>query len=277
MPIKIDNLYFSYNSEMIIDDLNLKVNDNEILAIVGNTGSGKSTLVQLIAGVLKADKGKIIVDNDDITAKKFNKKILRKKLGIVFQFPEMQLFEQSVEKDIFFGLKQYNLSYSEKCARAKEVLELLGLDFEEIRDKSPLALSGGEKRKVAIAGVMVCKPKYLIFDEPIAGLDYLSRESFMKVLLKLKEQGTSIIIISHNLDYLAEYADRIIVMNNGKIVLDDLPNIVFGKQQMLDELNIGTCSSKNIINLLKANDIQMPDNIIKYNDLLNSLITCFGE
>lgn len=112
MPIKIDNLYFSYNSEMIIDDLNLKVNDNEILAIVGNTGSGKSTLVQLIAGLLKADKGKIIVDNDDITAKKFNKKILRKKLGIVFQFPEMQLFEQSVEKDIFFGLKQYNLSYS---------------------------------------------------------------------------------------------------------------------------------------------------------------------
>ena len=106
MPIKIDNLYFSYNSEMIIDDLNLKVNDNEILAIVGNTGSGKSTLVQLIAGLLKADKGKIIVDNDDITAKKFNKKILRKKLGIVFQFPEMQLFEQSVEKDIFFGLKQ---------------------------------------------------------------------------------------------------------------------------------------------------------------------------
>ena len=98
-----------------------------------------------------------------------------------------------------------------------------------------------------------------------------------QVLLKLKEQGTSIIIISHNLDYLAEYADRIIVMNNGKIVLDDLPNIVFGKQQMLDELNIGTCSSKNIINLLKANDIQMPDNIIKYNDLLNSLITCFGE
>ena len=104
MPIKIDNLCFSYNSEMIIDDLNLKVNDNEILAIVGNTGSGKSTLVQLIAGLLKADKGKIIVDNDDITAKKFNKKILRKKLGIVFQFPEMQLFEQSVEKDIFFGL-----------------------------------------------------------------------------------------------------------------------------------------------------------------------------
>ena len=111
MPIKIDNLCFSYNSEVIIDGLNLKVNDNEILAIVGNTGSGKSTLVQLIAGLLKADKGKIIVDNDDITAKKFNKKILRKKLGIVFQFPEMQLFEQSVEKDIFFGLKQYNLSY----------------------------------------------------------------------------------------------------------------------------------------------------------------------
>lgn len=128
MPIKIDNLCFSYNSEMIIDGLNLKVNDNEILAIVGNTGSGKSTLVQLIAGLLKADKGKIIVDNDDIIAKKFNKKILRKKLGIVFQFPEMQLFEQSVEKDIFFGLKQYNLSYKEKCARAKEVLNLLGLD-----------------------------------------------------------------------------------------------------------------------------------------------------
>lgn len=276
MPIEIKKLSFSYDSKPFIDNLNLKINDGEMVGIMGNTGCGKSTFVRLIAGLIKSDSGKIIIDGDDITNKKFNKKILRRKLGIVFQFPEMQLFEQTIEKDIFFGLKQYKLTYDEKYKRAKEALELLGLDFEKIKDKSPLALSGGEKRKVAVAGILVCKPKYLIFDEPIAGLDCNSRDSFMKLLLALKQNGTTIIIISHNTDYLAEYADRILVMDGGKIILDDKPNEIFNQATLLNNLNIGVCNSKEIANLLNKNGFNIQSDILKYDDLLSSIISNIG-
>ena len=274
MPIEIKELSFSYDSKPFIDNLDLKINDGEMVGIIGNTGCGKSTFVRLIAGLIKSDSGKIIIDGDDITDKKFNKKILRRKLGIVFQFPEMQLFEQTIEKDIFFGLKQYKLTYDEKYKRAKEALELLGLDFEKIKDKSPLALSGGEKRKVAVAGILVCKPKYLIFDEPIAGLDCNSRDNFMKLLLALKQNGTTIIIISHNTDYLAEYADRILVMDGGKIILDDKPNEIFNQATLL--INIGVCNSKEIANLLNKKGFNIQNDILKYDDLLNSIISNIG-
>ena len=276
MPIEIKELSFSYDSKPFIDNLDLKIDDGEMVGIIGNTGCGKSTFVRLIAGLIKSDSGKIIIDGDDITNKKFNKKILRRKLGIVFQFPEMQLFEQTIEKDIFFGLKQYKLTYDEKYKRAKEALELLGLDFERITDKSPLALSSGEKRKIAIAGILVCKPKYLIFDEPIAGLDCNSRDSFMKLLLALKQNGTTIIIISHNTDYLAEYADRILVMDGGKIILDDKPNEIFNQATLLNNLNIGVCNSKEIANLLNKNGFNIQSDILKYDDLLNSIISNIG-
>lgn len=276
MPIEIKELSFSYDSKPFIDNLDLKIDDGEMVGIIGNTGCGKSTFVRLIAGLIKSDSGKIIIDGDDITNKKFNKKILRRKLGIVFQFPEMQLFEQTIEKDIFFGLKQYKLTYDEKYKRAKEALELLGLDFERIKDKSPLALSGGEKRKIAVAGILVCKPKYLIFDEPIAGLDCNSRDSFMKLLLELKQNGTTIIIISHNTDYLAEYADRILVMDGGKIILDDRPNEIFNQTNLLNNLNIGVCNSKEIANLLNKNGFNIQSDILKYDDLLSSIISNIG-
>ena len=276
MPIEIKELSFSYDSKPFIDNLDLKIDDGEMVGIIGNTGCEKSTFVRLIAGLIKSDSGKIIIDGDDITNKKFNKKILRRKLGIVFQFPEMQLFEQTIEKDIFFGLKQYKLTYDEKYKRAKEALELLGLDFERIKDKSPLALSGGEKRKIAVAGILVCKPKYLIFDEPIAGLDCNSRDNFMKLLLALKQNGTTIIIISHNTDYLAEYADRILVMDGGKIILDDKPNETFNQTNLLNNLNIGVCNSKEIAILLNKKGFNIQNDILKYDDLLNSIISNIG-
>lgn len=276
MPIEIKSLSFSYNDKPFIYNMNLKINDGEMIGIIGNTGCGKSTLVQLIAGLIKCDRGQIFIDGNDITNKKFDKRILRRNLGIVFQFPEMQLFEQTVEKDIFFGLKQYKLTYDEKYKRAKAVLSLLGLNFDKIKDKSPLALSGGEKRKVAVAGILVCKPKYLIFDEPIAGLDYNSRESFMKLLSSLKQNGKTIIIISHNTDYLAEYANRILVMDGGKIVLDDKPNEIFNQTDILNKLNIGICNSKEITGLLNSNGFDIKSDILKYDDLLNSITAQIG-
>ncbi len=277
MPIEINNLSFSYDENKLIDNLNLNITDGEMLGIMGNTGCGKSTLVQLIAGLIKPQNGQIIIDGDDITNKKYDKSILRKKLGIVFQFPEMQLFEQTVQKDIYFGIKKFKLSDEEKYKRAKEVLSLLNLDFDKIKNKSPLALSGGEKRKVAVAGILVCKPKYLILDEPIAGLDSDSRENFMKLLSRLKENGTTVIIISHNADYIAEYCDKVLIMDNGKIILNDTPNNVFNKSEELERLNIGTCSSKQIINLLKENGVGICENTIKYNDLIKELIRNFGD
>lgn len=277
MPIEIKDLSFSYDNDKFINNLNLNIEYGEMLGIMGNTGCGKSTLVQLIAGLIKPDNGQIIIDGDNITNKKFDKAILRKKLGIVFQFPEMQLFEQTVQKDIYFGLKKFRLSDEEKYKRAKDILALLNLDFDKIKDKSPLALSGGEKRKIAVAGILVCNPKYLILDEPIAGLDSDSRENFMKLLVKLKETGITIIIISHNADYIAEYCDRVIVMDNGQIVLNDTPDNIFNDFECLQKLNIGTCSSKQIINLLDKNGIGISKSAIKYDDLIKELVREFGD
>lgn len=277
MPIEIKNLSFSYDNDKFIDNLNLNIENGEMLGIMGNTGCGKSTLVQLIAGLIKPNNGQIIIDGDDITNKKFDKATLRKKLGIVFQFPEMQLFEQTVQKDIYFGLKKFKLSDEEKYKRAKDILTLLNLDFDKIKDKSPLALSGGEKRKIAVAGILVCKPKYLILDEPIAGLDYASREKFMNLLSKLKKSGTTVIIISHNADYIAEYCDRVIVMDNGQIVLNDTPDNIFNNFECLQKLDIGTCSSKQIFNLLDKNGISISKSAIKYEDLIKELIREFGD
>lgn len=277
MPIEIKDLSFSYDNDKFINNLNLNIENGEMLGIMGNTGCGKSTLVQLIAGLIKPNNGQIIIDGDNITNKKFDKAILRKKLGIVFQFPEMQLFEQTVQKDIYFGLKKFRLSDEEKYKRAKDILALLNLDFDKIKDKSPLALSGGEKRKIAVAGILVCNPKYLILDEPIAGLDSDSRENFMKLLVKLKETGITIIIISHNADYIAEYCDRVIVMDNGQIVLNDTPDNIFNDFECLQKLNIGTCSSKQIINLLDKNGISISKSAIKYDDLIKELVKEFGD
>lgn len=277
MPIEIKDLSFSYDNDKFINNLNLNIEYGEMLGIMGNTGCGKSTLVQLIAGLIKPDNGQIIIDGDNITNKKFDKAILRKKLGIVFQFPEMQLFEQTVQKDIYFGLKKFRLSDEEKYKRAKDILALLNLDFDKIKDKSPLALSGGEKRKIAVAGILVCNPKYLILDEPIAGLDSDSRENFMKLLVKLKKNGITIIIISHNADYIAEYCDRVIVMDNGQIVLNDSPDNIFNNFECLQKLNIGTCSSKQIINLLDKNGISISKSAIKYDDLIEELVREFGD
>lgn len=277
MPIEIKDLSFSYDNDKFINNLNLNIENGEMLGIMGNTGCGKSTLVQLIAGLIKPNNGQIIIDGDNITNKKFDKAILRKKLGIVFQFPEMQLFEQTVQKDIYFGLKKFRLSDEEKYKRAKDILALLNLDFDKIKDKSPHALSGGEKRKIAVAGILVCNPKYLILDEPIAGLDSDSRKNFMNLLVKLKKTGITIIIISHNADYIAEYCDRVIVMDNGQIVLNDTPDNIFNDFECLQKLNIGTCSSKQIINLLDKNGISISKSAIKYDDLIKELVREFGD
>lgn len=268
MSIVVKDLCFSYNKKTpTLSNINLEINKVEIIGIIGQTGCGKSTLVQIIAGLINKDSGSVIIDGEDIFDKKYDRSKLRRKLGIVFQYPETQLFEQSVEKDVAFGLKKSKLTKAEKQERVKWAVELMGLNYDRVHDKSPFALSGGEKRRVAIAGVLAVKPKYLILDEPLAGLDSYSRDEFMKTLTELKNQGTTILMISHNSDCLLEYADRIIALQNGEIAFNGIPNDIFSNSSLLDEMNIGSCNVKIV-----ANGLNLPNDIIKYNDLINAIV-----
>lgn len=277
MSIKIKNLSFSYNKkDYAVKNVSLDIDDAQTVGIIGQTGCGKSTLLQLIAGLLTPSDGTVLIDNEDIFDKKYKRSELRKKLGIVFQYPEKQLFEQSVEKDIAFGLKKSGLTGEQKKSRIKWAMELMQLDYEKIRDKSPLALSGGEKRKAAVAGVIVIKPKYLLLDEPAAGLDPFSRDAFMQVLTELKNQGVTVIMVSHNADCLAEYADRIIVMQQGEIVMDAPPDDVYSDIDGLRAMSLGTCTVKEILYLLSKKRVDISDDTLKYNELLNELVSEFG-
>jgi energy-coupling factor transport system ATP-binding protein len=276
VPIEIKNLSLSYNNkDFVLKNINLNIDDGQIVGIVGKTGCGKSTLVQAIAGLVNANSGEILIDNDNILDKKYNKMALRKKLGIVFQYPEMQLFEQSVAKDIAFSLKNSGISKSEKENRVKWAMELLHLDYDKFKDKSPLALSGGEKRKVAIAGVIVIKPKYLILDEPIAGLDSTSRDDFMKLLFDLKSQGTTVIVVSHNADFLSQCADEIIVMNDGSVVMQSSANDVFSNVELLNSIPLGTSTVKEICSMLEVRGISLSKSVLKYDDLADELVSVF--
>lgn len=273
MSIVVKNLCFSYDKKTkTLNDVSFEINKAELVGIVGQTGCGKSTLVQILAGLITRDSGEVLIDGEDIFDKRYDRSKLRRSLGIVFQYPETQLFEQTVEKDVAFGLKKFKLSKDEKRDRVKWAIELMGLDFDRVHDKSPLALSGGEKRRVAIAGVLAVKPKYLILDEPLAGLDSFARDEFMELLHGLKNQGTTVIMISHNSDCLLEYADRIIALNNGSIAFDGDVNTFFSNRTLLDEMNIGSCNVKTVVN-----GLGLPSEIYKYNDLIEAIAGKMNE
>ena len=233
MSIKIENLTYVYMpktpfEKKALDNVNLEIEDGEFLAVIGHTGSGKSTLIQHLNGLLKPASGKIYVDGTDITDKDTKLVDIRKKVGLVFQYPEYQLFEETVEKDIAFGPSNLNLSEEEINIRVKDSMEAVGLNYEEYKDKSPFDLSGGQKRRVAIAGVIAMKPELLILDEPTAGLDPGGRDEIFDLIKRLHEDSNmTIILSSHSMDDMAKIAKTIIVMNHGKIEFMGTPREVF--------------------------------------------------
>lgn len=241
MEITFENVTHSYdaNSPMAnlgLDDVSLKINDKKFTAIVGQTGSGKSTLVRHINALLKPTAGKIIVGDRVITSETNNKNLkpLRKKVGMVFQFPESQLFEETVEKDIMFGPMNFGFSESEAKDAAYKMIELVGLNQDYLQ-KSPFDLSGGQMRRVAIAGVLVSNPETIILDEPTAGLDPVGRHEIMDLFKSLQTKGKTIILITHNMDDVANYADEMAVMSQGKLVASGLPSDVFNSQKLLED------------------------------------------
>ena len=233
-------------------DICLNVNEGEFLGIAGHTGSGKSTLIQHFNGLLKPTHGEVIVDGVNINGKEAKNKLkaLRMQVGIVFQYPEYQLFEETVERDIAFGPRNLGLSDGEVKQRVEEAMDLLKLS-KKLRKKSPFDLSGGQKRKIAIAGVLAMKPKYLILDEPTAGLDPRGREEFLELIAQLHKQGLTVVMVSHSMDDIARYAQRMIVLENGEIRLSGTPREVFSQPDVLEEIGLGVPSLTRLLLTLK--------------------------
>lgn len=280
MSIKLKSVSYTYSpntpySSKALDNISLTINEGEYIGITGKTGCGKSTLVQIIDGLINADRGTVLFDGYDINQKNFDRSILRQNIGMVFQFPEYQLFETTVEKDVAFALKHSKLSKSEIQGRVKEALNAVGFDYDKIKDKSPLSLSGGEKRRVAIAGVLVSKPKYLILDEAIAGLDPLGKTSFMDLIDSLNKNGTAIIMISHNTDILAEHTSRILLMDNGKILRDGKTEDVLSDYDLLEKTGINAGQISTIAEKLRKKGVQIPYSTIKYNQLIEEICKAY--
>ena len=233
MSIVIKNLTHIYNEGMpfasiALDNISIEIKDRDFVGLIGHTGSGKSTLIQHLNGILKPSSGEIFINEFNITDPKLNLTEIRKRVGVVFQYPEYQLFEETVEKDIAFGPSNLGLEAEEINSRVKLSMESVGLNYEEYKDKSPFELSGGQKRRVAIAGVIAMKPEVLILDEPTAGLDPGGRDEIFDLIKKLhRDNNMTIILSSHSMDDMAKLAQTIIVMNHGKIEFVGTPKEVF--------------------------------------------------
>lgn len=277
MPIILENVSYTYAPKTPFEckalrNISLKIEDGEFVGIMGRTGCGKSTLIQIIDGLIAPDCGKILLDGRDINEKRYDKSELRKKIGVVFQYPEYQLFETTVEKDTAFGLRHLKLSKKQVKQQIKQALETVGFDFERVCELSPFGFSGGEKRRLAIAGVLACNPKILILDEPSASLDPSGREEFLKLIKELNDNGTTIIMISHNTDALAEYAKRIIVMDNGSIIRDGSTKDVLNDCDFLMQNGLSTAQVSEIAQMLRNSGIAIDQDIVRYDELLSFLI-----
>ena len=265
MPIILDHVSHVYGDDAplavkALDDVSLVIPDGQFIGLIGHTGSGKSTLVQHLNGLLRATSGNIYFNGQDIDDEDFNKKELRSKVGLVFQYPEHQLFEVDVFSDVCFGPKNLGLSKKETELRAYEALKKVGLP-DECFYQSPFDLSGGQKRRVAIAGVLAMKPEVLILDEPTAGLDPKGREEILGQICKLKEESNiTVILVSHSMEDVAEYVDRILVMNHGSIMYDDVPKEVFKHYKELEEVGLAAPQVTYIMHNLKEAGLSVDEN-----------------
>ena len=275
--IEFKNVNYIYNQKTsketrALCDVNLKIDDGEFLAIIGHTGSGKSTLIQLMDGLLKGATGEILVDGKNIEDKDFNKRELRRKVGLVFQNPENQLFEETVLKDVCFGPKNMGLSNEEAEKKAIEALKLVEVPKESY-DKSVFELSGGQKRRVAIAGVLAMDPEVLILDEPTSGLDPQGRNMIMEQVKKLhEEKGISIIWVSHNMEQVALHAKRIVVMNDGKVAMDDTTRNIFARGAELEQMGLKVPQVTSVMHELKSAGLDVDTSVLSVEEAKDNLL-----
>ena len=258
MSIEVRNLTYIYNPGMpgetvALSDVSFDVSDGEVLGIIGHTGSGKSTLLQHLNGLIKPASGEIYVDGQCITDGKAKMTDVRRKVGLVFQYPEYQLFEETVAKDVAFGPKNLGMDEAEIEERVKTAIGLVGLDYEEIKDMAPFELSGGMKRRAAIAGVIAMDPKILILDEPTAGLDPAAHRDILAMVRRIHdEMGIILIFVSHNMADIAALSDRVLVMSEGSIALSGTPAEVFSQGKQLEGMGLGLPPAREIVELIKS-------------------------
>ncbi len=258
MSIEVKNLTHIYNEglpheSVALEDVTFRAEDGQLVGVIGHTGSGKSTLVQHLNGLLKPKSGSIVVGDTDITADGVVMRDIRRKIGLVFQYPEYQLFEETVAKDVAFGPANLGLSAEEIDARVKEAIEMVGLDYHQVKNVSPFDLSGGQKRRVAIAGVIAMKPEILILDEPTAGLNPKAHADILNMVETIHERENNIIfLVSHNMNDIARMSDKVIVMNHGKLVMDGTPVEVFSREKELRSMGLALPDAMELALRLKA-------------------------
>jgi energy-coupling factor transport system ATP-binding protein len=278
MIIKLENVNYVYNpntpfEQKALDNINLTINEKDFIGLIGHTGSGKSTLVQHLNGLIKPTSGRVIVDGIDTKDANGNLLKVRQKVGLVFQYPEHQLFEETIYKDIAFGPSNLGIDEGEIYNRVKTAMELVGLDFEKLKDRSPFELSGGQKRRVAIAGVLAMEPKVLVLDEPTAGLDPRGRDEILGRIKKLyEEKNITIILVSHSMEDIAKLVNRIVVMHRGKIVMDGETKEVFKQVEKLEQIGLGIPQITSFMRKFKEKGNPVDDTVVTVEEAKRELI-----
>lgn len=281
MLLIADNISYVYSpgtayEKKALDDVSLTINKGEFIGIIGHTGSGKSTLIQHFNGLEKATGGTIYFNGQDIYDRDFNMKSLRSKVGLVFQYPEHQLFETTVLEDVKFGPKNLGLDKLEVDLRAFEAIKQVGLS-EKCYDDSPFELSGGQKRRVAIAGVLAMKPEILILDEPTAGLDPRGRDEILDQIAKLHKEGLTVILVSHSMEDVAKYADRIIAMNDGKVAFDGTPKEVFRHYRELERMGLSAPQITYVMQEMKGLGLDVDIDVSTVEEAKEEILRAFKK
>ncbi len=263
MAIQLQNVTYIYMegsvlSQAAVSDIRLEIQEGDFLGMIGHTGSGKSTLVQLMGGLLQPTGGRVLVDGLDLGDKK-QRKAARPRVGLVFQYPEYQLFEETVAKDVAYGPHNLGLAPEEVEARVRRAMELVGLPYDRFGEKSPFALSGGEKRRAALAGVIAMEPRYLILDEPMAGLDPMGRKAILETIAGLRQEtGCAVVMVSHSMEDVAQYAQRIAVLHQGRLVKAGAPGEIFQEEALLRSLGLELPVPCRLAAALRARGMDVP-------------------
>ncbi|RGG67690.1 energy-coupling factor transporter ATPase [Eubacterium sp. AF17-7] len=282
MGIRLENVCYTYGSDTTseikaLNNVNLEINKGEFVAIIGHTGSGKSTLIQHFNGLERPKSGNVFYNNENIYENNYDLRKLRCKVGLVFQYPEHQLFEETVLKDVCFGPMNMGMSREEAEKKAKLMLEQVGIN-EKCYNKSPFELSGGQKRRVAIAGVLAMNPEIIVLDEPTAGLDPKGRDKILNRIKELHDNtGIGVVLVSHSMEDVANYAQRLIVINNGKIKYDGMPKDVFKHYKELEKMGLKAPQITYIMHKLKEKGLDVDENVITIEEARENIMQCLNR
>ena len=283
MSIVIEHLNYVYMQggpyeTKALNDVSLTINDGEFIGLIGHTGSGKSTLVQHLNGLIMPSSGRVLVDGLDLADKNTDRRAIRRRVGLVFQYPENQLFEETVAKDIAFGPKNLGLDEAEIDRRVRTAMRRVALDYDKIAERSVFELSGGQMRRVAIAGVLAMEPQTLVLDEPCAGLDPRGREEILGLISDLhRESGATIVMVSHSMDDVAALAERVIVMNHGGVVMDGTPREVFAKGEELRAIGLDVPQAVELAQKLREKGFDIPEGIYRMDEIRAAVEAAIGK